>query len=104
MKADSLVTLNFKFNTLRSEMLGYLKVQAPQKDSKVFINNIFYSRLNEENIFDLEEGQYRVSVQKEGFLTIPVESIVHIVMGDTTLLTIQQDPIPSRKQGYPGIV
>jgi hypothetical protein len=103
MKADSLVSLNFKFNTLRSEMLGYLKVQAPQKDSKVFINNIFYSRLDEENIFDLEEGQYRVTVQKEGFLTIPVESIVHIVMGDTTLLSIQQDPIPNRQRGYPGI-
>ena len=99
IKTDSLVILNFTFNTLRSEMLGYLKVLAPQKDSKVFINNIFYSRLNEGNIFDLEEGQYRITVQKEGFLTIPVESIVHIVMGDTTSLSVQQDPVPTRERG-----
>ena len=99
IKTDSLIIVNFTFNTLRSEMLGYLKVLAPQRDSKIFINNIFYSRLNEGNIFDLEEGQYRVTIQKEGFLTIPVENIVHIEIGDTTLLSVQQDPLPTRERG-----
>ncbi len=94
IQADSLTIVEFSFQSIRVGTLGYLKVLAPQKDSKVFINNIFYSHLDEDNIFDLEEGQYRVTVQKEGFLTIPVESIVHVVSGDTAVLRVQQDPIP----------
>lgn len=94
IRPDSLTVVEFSFQSTRIGALGYLKVLAPQKDSKVFVNNIFYSHLDQDNIIDLEEGQYRVTVQKEGFLTIPVESIVHVVSGDTAVLSVQQDPIP----------
>lgn len=97
IKPDSLVTLNFQFKRSRSEVLGFLKIVADQERSKVFVDNNFYGVLGEEPVIALEEGQHTVEVQKEGYVTVPAQKIVHISSGDTSILMVEQVPLPHKK-------
>jgi len=97
IKPDSLVTLNFQFKLSRSEVLGFLKIVADQEKSKVFVDNGFYGVLGKEPVIALEEGQHTVEVQKEGYVTVPAQKIVHISAGDTSILMVEQVPLPHKK-------
>jgi hypothetical protein len=95
---DSIITLDFKFKTSRTEMLGYLKVQTDQDNSKIFINNEFRGTIDNNTVLSLEEGTYAINIHKEGFVTRPTEKVVSISPGDTASLAVQQTPISESRR------
>jgi hypothetical protein len=95
IKVDSLHTLNFQLNIARSEKFGYLNIFADQKDSRIFVNNIYFGLLEEKQLIALEEGEYNIKVQRNGFVAVPAEKNVRILSGDTSLLHIEQIPLQS---------
>ncbi len=90
---DSLITLEFVFKPARSDVQGYLKIVAEQKNSKIFVDNNYYGFVGDQPVLVLEEGQHTINIQKQGYVTVPAEKVVYISAGDTSILIVEQVPL-----------
>ena len=99
---DSLQTINVHLKPLNSQIEGNLKIIADQKDSDLFINKEYYGKIEDFPVLTLDEGRYRVEVNKAGFITLPSEQMVNITAGDTVILILEQvSASTSSKSAYP---
>ncbi|MFQ5584169.1 MAG: PEGA domain-containing protein [Calditrichia bacterium] len=102
VKSDSLFTLHFELKPLDSRVMGYLRIEAPQPESEVFVDDNYFGKLSEQTVLALETGQHRISVSKAGYVTVPAERLLYISPGDTSILTVDQAPLSaSRSQKTP---
>ena len=87
---DSLVRLNFVLLPKPTRQMGYVRISADYPDSKIFIDRNYFGVVEDIPVIPLNEGTYRISVKKSGFISTPPEEVVTIYPGDTTLLIFQQ--------------
>ncbi len=87
---DSMISIYFNLEPMSQLKMGYLRILADQADSRVFINNDFYSVLAEQPVLPLQEGEYRIALEREGYLTEPGEMPVQISKGDTVTVRFRQ--------------
>lgn len=105
---DSLHVVDFKLKPFDSEVEGNLKVIAEQKDSDLFINNEYYGKIGDFPLLTLEEGKYRIEVNKAGYITVPNKQTVNVNAGDTTVVILEQvasgtpSKSPSSRMDLPG--
>lgn len=88
--SDSTQTINVHLKPLNSQIEGNLKIIADQKDSDLFINKEYFGKIKDFQVLTLDEGQYRIEVNKAGFITLPAEQMVNITAGDTVILILEQ--------------
>ncbi|GEM_PF-2960085 len=93
---DSLVKLSFILMPLKESGMGYVGITADQPNSRIFIDDQFYGIVADAPVLPVPEGTHRISVKKSGFISSPLEKVVTIYPGDTTLLIFQQIPTETR--------
>ncbi|RMG62335.1 MAG: PEGA domain-containing protein [Calditrichaeota bacterium] len=93
IKADSTHTVYFKLVPTTSKVSGFLKIQAPYPDSRVYIDSVYTGTVGEKPFFEVEVGQHVVNIQKSGYLTIPAVKLLNISAGDTSILVVDQIPL-----------
>ncbi len=103
INADSMRTIEFKFKIASSEIQGFLKVVADQRGSKIYVDKNYYGNLEDSPVLTLDEGQHTISIDKTGYVTVPAEKVVHISAGDTSLLIVQQVPVPRKDRTELGL-
>lgn len=87
---DSVISLYFNLQQASRLELGYLRIVADHPDSKVFINGDFHCVLTDQPVIPLEEGQYRVALERENYRTDPAEILTRVNKGDTTVVEFTQ--------------
>ena len=92
VQADSLVLVEFDFMPSASDLIGYLKIVAKHRDSKIFIDDQYYGTLQDTHIFAVNAGRYNIGIRKDGFFNVPPERTVVIDPGDTAIYNVQQVP------------
>ncbi|GAB4331203.1 MAG: hypothetical protein Kow0037_07590 [Calditrichia bacterium] len=92
---DTLTEINFQFRVAQSEVAGLLQVFGEQPGSKLFVDDRYIGKIHPDTLITLEEGQHKISLLKDGYLTQPPEKIVMITAGDTSLVYFQQTILPS---------
>ena len=95
---DSLVLVEFNFSPSESDLIGYLKIIAKYKDTKIFIDEQYYGTLKDTPIFAMNAGQYNIGIRKDGFLNVPPERTIEVEPGDTAIYNVQQVPIGSSQR------
>ncbi|MFZ0389635.1 MAG: PEGA domain-containing protein, partial [Calditrichia bacterium] len=90
--SDSLVKVSFNFERISSLTRGYLKVIADEPASGLFLDDAYMGKLPPGGVLPLNEGQHRVRVYHEGFISAPAEKLVTIFRSDTTILRVDQVP------------
>ena len=93
---DSLVVIHFQLKPKTSQIVGYLKIFADQRDSYIYVDDKPFGRLQDQELIALESGRHMVRVEKSGYVTLPAEKLVTITPGDTTILILEQVPITNR--------
>jgi hypothetical protein len=88
--ADSLVKIEFVLKRSASAGSGFIRLNAPFNDSKVFINNRYHGRLSENKLLALIPGEYSISVEKDGYFSVPAQKIINVISGDTVLFSVEQ--------------
>ncbi len=71
---------------------GFLKIEADQPDSKVFVNDEFLGTLESFSVLQLDKGDYVIAVEKKGFRANPAKQWVSILAGDTSMVRFRQTP------------
>ncbi|RMF58269.1 MAG: PEGA domain-containing protein [Calditrichaeota bacterium] len=87
---DSVVEVNFFLSPVASTDMGYVQITTDFPDSRIFIDNNYLGRVEEQPLYPLSTGTHRVTVKKSGYITSPAEEIVTIYPGDTTLVIFHQ--------------
>ncbi len=88
--SDSLISVDITFVPLRIEIMGYVKILGDQGDSKVFFNDQFAGTLSENPVLSLEAAEYRISLQKDGYLSFPPQKLVRVTARDTSVVSFYQ--------------
>ncbi len=99
IKPDSTLTLYFKLTPTIAKVSGFLKIQAPFPDSRVYIDSLYVGNVSDKPLFEVEVGQHVVTIQKAGYLTVPAVKILNISPGDTSLLVVDQIPLRESEEG-----
>jgi hypothetical protein len=97
--ADSLVEIEFVLRRSATAGSGFIKLNAPYMDSKVFVNNRYQGHLADNKLLALGPGEYSISLEKEGYYSVPAQKIINIIPGDTVLYSVEQFPAKSGRSG-----
>ena len=75
--------LEFSLSSKSIDSQGFVKIDAPYNDSKLFVDDEFYGNLENNKKLFLEAGNHSIELQKDNFYITPSSKNITVNEGDT---------------------
>lgn len=84
--------IKFDLHPQKTGNKAMVRINSPQPDAKIFINNEFFGMVKNNRQVILDPGEHEIMIKKDNFQTEPAMSRIALKKGDTLDLTFRMFP------------
>ena len=92
IEKNDTVALHFDFKEQTSATMGFIDVRSGSVDGCIYVNNEFYGNVFGRDLIALKAGEHSVRLEKEGYISNPIEQQFELGINDTTEITFSMRP------------